>query len=433
MTRSTLNVRLVHSARTTLALSIVALLACTEPATAPPTPTSLTPSADRSLVNASPAAASTLAWEQRARNLVASNGFSPINAVRLYALHSIAQYAAIVAADHSGGRSNFARRGAVAGASAQLLSFLVPSAAASLEAQVVADGIGPEGRTPAQFTRGVAVGRTAGDAMIAWAKRDGFSLVWNESMRNAPGWGIWQGANPPPPVVRPAPAGFQFPKMTPYFLKAIGDRAAQRQFRPAAPPPYAVVGDGRFMKDLDQVRQISLHRTQQQIDIAIFWNLAGGTPTALGYWDQQAALFVAGAQFDELAAAHLFALLNAAAMDATIGCWEAKYHFLVVRPTMADPSITTVYPLPNHPSYPSGHSCVSSAAATVLSAYFPAQSDKLHADVIEAGLSRIYGGIHFQFDVAAGQKLGSSTALWAMAYDRRQGLLAAVGLAQEGK
>ena len=115
-------------------------------------------------------------------------------------------------------------------------------------------------------------------------------------------------------------------------------------------------------------------------------------------------------------------------MDATIGCWEAKYFFLMLRPTMADPTITTVYPLPNHPSYPSGHSCVSSSAATVLSAYFPAHAQTLDAEVIEAGLSRIYGGIHYRFDIVAGKTLGSSTATWAMDYDRKRGLLSAVGL-----
>jgi membrane-associated phospholipid phosphatase len=48
--------------------------------------------------------------------------------------------------------------------------------------------------------------------------------------------------------------------------------------------------------------------------------------------------------------------------------------------------------------------------------------------MIEAGESRIMGGIHYRFDVAAGQTLGRSTAEWAMAYDRRRGVLAAVGL-----
>ena len=67
--------------------------------------------------------------------------------------------------------------------------------------------------------------------------------------------------------------------------------------------------------------------------------------------------------------------------------------------------------LPNHPSYPSA-----------------SEATQLEAQVVEAGLSRIYGGIHYPFDIEAGQTLGRATAEWAMAYDRQHGLLAAVGL-----
>jgi membrane-associated phospholipid phosphatase len=135
--------------------------------------------------------------------------------------------------------------------------------------------------------------------------------------------------------------------------------------------------------------------------------------------------------------------MNAAAMDATIGCWETKYTYYMLRPSMADPLITRPtlerpngppnfpYALPNHPSYPSGHSCVSSAAVAVLSHYFPNEATQLHAQLIQAGLSRIYGGIHYRFDIDAGQVLGNSTAEWAMAYDREHGLLAAVGLREQ--
>jgi hypothetical protein len=241
-------------------------------------------------------------------------------------------------------------------------------------------------------------------------------------MRNAPGVGIWSG-NPAIP-----PAGYQFPTMTPYFLQATSGRPAQGQFRSPTPPAYSLVPGSRFQTDLAEVRNISQHRTQQQIDIANFWNLNVGTVTALGHWDEQAALYIVENQFDERAASHLYALMNAATMDATIGCWETKYYYLMLRPTQADPTITTVYPLPNHPSYPSGHSCVSAAAITILSSYFPAHAGTLETDLAAAGMSRIYGGIHYRFDIEAGQALGRQTADWALAYDRDHGLLTAVGL-----
>ena len=106
--------------------------------------------------------------------------------------------------------------------------------------------------------------------------------------------------------------------------------------------------------------------------------------------------------------------------DAQIGCWDAKETYWVIRPWQADHAITVVAAVgkPNHPSYPSGHSCISSAAAAVLSQFFPAQRAQLDAMVIEAGLSRMYGGIHYRFDIEAGQQLGRSVAHFAIAADR---------------
>jgi len=439
------------AAAVALAVSAATLFACSERPTGPASAPSLNLTGaglDRGERDRSGAAA-TLAWEEITRALVANRKLTPINAVRLYALHSIADYAALVAVSHDdgddedgdGGRAAYeARRGAIAGASVQLLSNLSPSDASALEAQLLAFGQDASGRTHPQFTRGVRVGRAAGDAMIDWANRDGFSLPWNESMRNAPGPGIWEGAPAVGTAPRPAPAGYQFPTMTPYFLKALNGHTAQSQFRSPPPPTFSMVPGSPFRMYLDEVRHISDTRTVEQTEIAYFWNLSTGTITALGYWDAQAASFIRDGGLDEQDASHLFAILNAAAMDATIGCWETKYHYLFLRPSMADPLITRPtlvrpngppnfpYTPPNHPSYPSGHSCVSSASAAVLSQYFPSQAAQLGAQVIEAGLSRIYGGIHYRSDVEAGQALGRSTAEWAMAYDREHGLLTAVGL-----
>jgi membrane-associated phospholipid phosphatase len=99
-----------------------------------------------------------------------------------------------------------------------------------------------------------------------------------------------------------------------------------------------------------------------------------------------------------------------------------------MRPSQADITITSLpLGLPNHPSYPSGHSCISAAAVTVLSDVFPRKTAELEAGLAAAGMSRVYGGIHYPFDVAAGQQLGRDVGSWALRYDRRKGLLTAVG------
>ncbi|MDB4869906.1 MAG: phosphoesterase PA-phosphatase related protein, partial [Gemmatimonadales bacterium] len=82
---------------------------------------------------------------------------------------------------------------------------------------------------------------------------------------------------------------------------------------------------------------------------------------------------------------------------------------------VVDPSVGK----PNHPSYPSGHSCVSSSGAAVIASFFPERATELTAMVVEAGLSRMYGGIHYRFDCETGQALGRSVAAFAIAADKR--------------
>src|SRR5207237_8970815 len=112
--------------------------------------------------------------------------------------------------------------------------------------------------------------------------------------------------------------------------------------------------------------------------------------------------------------------LGASMFDAQIGCWDAKETYWFIRPWQADPGITVVAAVgkPNHPSYPSGHSCISSSAAAVLSGFFPDQRRQLDAMVTEAGLSRMYGGTHYPFDIAPEQPLGRSAPPSPMRGDR---------------
>jgi len=96
--------------------------------------------------------------------------------------------------------------------------------------------------------------------------------------------------------------------------------------------------------------------------------------------------------------------------DAQIACWDAKYQYWLLRPYQASTEISTVLAPPNHPTFPSGHSCVSSSAARVLQEFFPNHTSDLNALVAEAGMSRVYAGIHFRFDITAGQLLGKQVA-----------------------
>jgi membrane-associated phospholipid phosphatase len=412
-------------------LAVPALSACGDRVTDPASSLTLSPSS-ASTLRSFPTELATVGWQAQGRALVASHGaaVSPISATRIYALLGVAQYGAVVDAGKQldaegiltgdgfgdGGRRRFeAERGAIAAASARILSYIFPDAATALDQRVSDEGkVGPGGVHPF-FARGRAIGEAFGDVMIAWAQNDGFSDPWTGTIPVGPGFWRRNLGTPLPPI-----AGPQFGAMTPYFL------TSSDQFHP---PPAPAFGSPAFLTDLAEVSAISAARTPAQLATAVFWNLPPGTFSALGYWDALASQYILDHRLDERGAAHVFALTNAAGMDAIIGCWEAKFTDFYIRPYQVDQTnypITTPIGQPNHPSYPSGHSCVSAAAVGVIASFFPEHTATLEAQVAEAGLSRILGGIHYRFDITAGQALGRAVAGVALAYDRDRGLLAAV-------
>jgi membrane-associated phospholipid phosphatase len=361
-------------------------------------------------------------WQAQARTLAAANNMSPLGAARVYAALGVAQYAAVTAASEAmsdgqlpaqgigaGGRSALeAEHGAVAGASAEVLSFFFPAAAASLNQRVQTEGETGPGNVHPQYTRGVAIGRAAGTTLVNRVKADHFTTPWTGTVPTGPGMWIANGT----------PAGATFGGVTPYLL------TSGSQFRAPAPPAF---GSAAFNTDLAEIKTLAVNRTPAELNIALYWNFPTGTFTPPGYWNLTTANYIAAFGLDERAATHAFALTNAAMMDALIGCWDSKYYHWTLRPSQADPSITLTFGLPNHPSYPSGHSCSSAAAATVLTHLFPSKAAELAGWVNEAGLSRMYAGIHYRFDITAGKNLGDAVGQWAIAKDAQPGgLLAAM-------
>jgi membrane-associated phospholipid phosphatase len=109
-------------------------------------------------------------------------------------------------------------------------------------------------------------------------------------------------------------------------------------------------------------------------------------------------------------AARAYALVSIAAYDSLIACWDGKYTYWAARPNMLDPTLVTLFPNPNHPTYPSAHAMVSGPYAAVLSYLFPRDADSFTALAQEAGLSRLWAGIHFRSDIEAGLEFGRAVA-----------------------
>jgi membrane-associated phospholipid phosphatase len=392
----------------TLALVAAMAMACSEQSTAP---TSRAPTNEDRTASKLSVTPSSVGWQAQARSLVAANNLSVLAAARIYAALSVAQYRAVMAVqdpdahgnstDHgigAGGRSELeAQRGAVAGASARVLSFFFPAAAPNLEHNVLVEGeAGPENGHP-QFTRGLAIGRLVGDVLVDRAKTDRFTTPWTGTVPVGPG--MWVANGPP--------GGATLGGVSPYFL------TSGNQFRPPPPPEF---GSAAFVADLNEIATLAAHRTPAQTASALYWNFPTGTFTPAGYWNLVTSNYVEANSLDERAATRAFALTHAAMMDALVGCWEAKYYYWMLRPSQGNPTITMTFGLPNFPAYPSGHSCVSAAAATVLGSLFPERTTELGTFVTEAGLSRMYAGIHYRFDITAGRELGEAVGRWAIAH-----------------
>jgi membrane-associated phospholipid phosphatase len=156
----------------------------------------------------------------------------------------------------------------------------------------------------------------------------------------------------------------------------------------------------------------------QQLAIANFWNkLPPNGPFTAGEWNRTADSLIVAHHRTEIEAARILAYANAAAFDSQIDCFTTKYIYWVARPAQVNNAIVPAFATPNHASYPSGHSCISSAFGAMLSNAFPdnATREWLDAQVEEAGISRIYAGIHYSFDIEEGQALGKRVAAKALA------------------
>jgi hypothetical protein len=244
---------------------------------------------------------------------------------------------------------------------------------------------------PSDLKAAESFGMDIGEKLVSERMGDG-SAKAREFDPLPSGDGIWK-----PDPFRVKPEQPNWGRVTPWLM------ASPDQFRVPPPPEFGSVA---FQDAVDEVRLQQAVNTQAQLAIAQRWADKRFTATPPGHWNAIAVDLIRNYGLSERDSAHVLSALNMILMDAGIACWDSKYHYLVVRPWQADPQISTLVGYPNHPSYPSGHSCFSAASAEVLSYFFPAEHDRLWQMAEEASLSRFYAGIHYRFDLTAGQNLG---------------------------
>ena len=289
-------------------------------------------------------------------------------------------------------------------------------------------------------------GRLVADAFLAARANDGADVAGSYEPGNNPG--DWNRT--PPEYIPPLLPAWD--DVVPFGLRSAD------QFRP--PPPPAL-DSAEYAEAVDEVMRLGAYdselRTADQTEIAVFWADSGGTFTPPGHWNQIASDAISTRQLDLIDSARTFALLNYALADAGIAAWDAKYGYDLWRPIDAIRRADTdgndatepnadwmpLIATPPFPTYTSGHSTFSGAAAEVLTVLFgeefafsseidrqsSAGQRPLPADRIvtryftsfweaaeEAGISRIYGGIHFSFDNTAGLESGRSVGEWIVTH-----------------
>lgn len=340
-----------------------------------------------------------VAWNEVLTQSVAAHPWTPPHAARAFAYFGVAQLEAVLELEGGAGEnSTVAERAAIGEASARLLRKLYPMEEARIASAV--DRIGPRAGasvSQALIDIGRAAGIRAAERVIARALADGSDEVWTGSVPT--GAGMWFSDTGEPPM---APMAGE---MLPWTMAQVDD------FMPPAPPAF---GSPEFQASLAEVRAFSDARTPEMTRVAQFYEYGPGTSSPAGQYVELAGELIVRDGFSEREAARVYAIMGVAMADAGIVAWRAKYLYWVLRPSQADPAITMPIGLPNFPAYPSGHSSFSGAAEVVLSSFFPADAAELHRFAEENGVSRIYGGVHYDFDNTAGLEIGRRIASLAL-------------------
>jgi hypothetical protein len=372
-----------------------------------------------------PSANAVLHWNQVVTDTLAAAHTDPVTESRALAIIQVAVHDALNSLDArcqtyaptAAPAIGASTDAAIAAAAHDALLGLMPSAKASLDEelsrslQMVAEG---EAKSC-----GLDVGRRIAAATLAARAHDGSDRKVELPAGTKPG-----EYRPTPPDFTPAWMA-QWGGVTPFVLNSSA------QFRPSAPP---AVDSALARREVEQMRSIGGQaenmRSDEQSQIARFWYENSGQG-----WNRIARVVAQSRQLDEWQSARLLALVNLAMADGFISGFEAKYHYLYWRPATAIRAAgasewQSYLGTPPVPDYPSTHSVLGGAAATVLARFF--ENDYVAFETTSgapyAGLtrkfwsfseaerenaaSRVLAGIHFPTAVRVGCQLGEDVGTW---------------------
>lgn len=272
---------------------------------------------------------------------------------------------------------------------------------------------------------GTAAGAAVARAILQRRANDG----WNRPpftyvLPSLPGY--WQ----PVPPQNAAATFAHYQDVTPFVI------SSRSQFMPAAAPDLT---SARYAADFNQTKAIgsatSTTRTADQTLVARLFAAVGTTTSIPAVWVNLTRDLIRARALNGLDAARLYALVGVTIHDALLTSFSGKFQYGIWRPvtaireadrdqnpaTIADPGWLALIPTPPYPTYPGNYACLASSATRVFARAFGRDDISFSVTWTEAGgpgwtrtysrftqlaeeaaMSRVYGGIHFDFDTQGG-------------------------------
>jgi hypothetical protein len=274
-----------------------------------------------------------------------------------------------------------------------------------------------------EYAHSVEYGQAVAHAILVWSDTDRFTDSNDCQHVPAPVPGAWE---PTPPLFTPNSLQPCWGQIRPMVL------TTNKECAPLGHPAFSTNPASTFYAAGQEVYNVGRGLTDAQKTIADYWSdSAGATGTPPGHWIAIVSQIVRKDGLSLAAAAEAYARVGIAVHDAFIVCWDTKYIFNLQRPVTyiqnnIDANWQPYLLTPAFPSYMSGHSTQSGAAARVLTDMFGIKRfrDTTHRDhglvpsqkprtfhsfdeaAAEAAVSRLYGGIHYTFDNNDGLMVG---------------------------
>jgi len=291
------------------------------------------------------------------------------------------------------------------------------------------------------YDRSMAYGEAVAKHILAWSKGDNYAQT-----RSAPKFTIDVDS---PARWRPTPPAYG-DALEPYWCQMrtwVMDSCGQ--FISDSPFPFATDKNSDFYKQALEVRDIVNNLTQEQVDIAWYWDdnpfameVSGHIAFAKkkispgGHWMNIVGHACRKANADIITSAEAYVKVACALADAFILSWDVKYKTNLIRPESyinqyIDQSWQPLIQTPPFPEHTSGHSTISMAAAATLTGLFgdnfaftdstemefgigPRSFNSFYQASEEVGISRLYGGIHYRRGNEAGLKCGKEIGQYVL-------------------